>query len=204
MAWTLASMPRRAAPPMVVLFAALALATPAEATIIEAVSLEELVQRSDHVVIGVVLAEVPHYDERGRIVTDVRIRVESSMKGSTRTGDELMIRRMGGVIGDIGMRVEGEPEFDVGDRRLLFLRDRSAYCRPVGMSQGVLPVRVENGQTWVESGTTGLALVRRNGVELVPTTGAVTEPVRLEAMIARIATLLSVPTVDEGPARDLR
>jgi hypothetical protein len=176
----------------------------AEATIIEAMPLEELVSRADHVVIGTVLATDAHYDERGRIVTDVRIRVDSTMKGPAQVGSELVVRRLGGVVGDIGMRVEGEPEFDTGDRRLLFLRDRGLYCRAVGMSQGSLPLRSENGRTWVESGTTGLALVRREGVELVPASAAITEPVPLDTVLERIRALVSQSRVEEGPRRDLR
>lgn len=183
---------------------AFALAPRAHATIIEAVPLEELVSRADHVVIATVVATEAHYDERGRIVTDVRIRVDSTMKGPARTGSELIVRRIGGVVGDIGMRVEGEPQLDTGDLRLLFLRDRGLYCRPVGMSQGALPIRAENGQTWVESGTTGLALVRREGVQLVPATAAVTEPVPLEAILERIRALVPQTRVEEGPRRELR
>jgi hypothetical protein len=126
------------------------------------------------------------------------------MKGPAQTGSELVVRRIGGVIGDVGMRVEGEPQFSTGDRRLLFLRDQGRYCRPVGMSQGVLPLRSENGQTWVESGTTGLALVRREGVQLVPAPAAVTEPVPLDAILERIRALVPQTRVEEGPRRELR
>jgi hypothetical protein len=133
----------------------------ARATIVEALDLPELVQHSDHIVIGTVLATQARYDAYGRIVTDATLRVETTMKGSSSPGGTLVVRRLGGVIGDLGMRVEGEPTLTTGDRRLLFLRDYGAHCRAVGMSQGA--VRIEQdptGRTMALPNGEGLALVQ--------------------------------------------
>ncbi|MBX3271274.1 MAG: hypothetical protein KF729_13490 [Sandaracinaceae bacterium] len=137
------------------------LAVPARATLSEALSLAELVRQSDHVVRVTCLSERALRDDRERIVTDYTLRVEEVRRGPLRPGAEIVMRRLGGELGDLGMRVEGEPRLAPGGRYIVFLYAVRGVLRPVGMSQGVLPVTDEGGVLVVHPGGAGLSLVLR-------------------------------------------
>lgn len=183
---------------IVVLFAAASLplaASPARATTIEALDLDQLVTRSDAVVTAIVTRKDVHYDRRGRIVTDVSFEVVETLKGTPRVGATLVVRCLGGEIGDVGMRVPGEPRFEVGDERLLFLRDRGAYHRAVGMSQGVLPIRRDaQGHRMALPGGDGLHLVRQAGGSLQHASPALSQPVPLHELTARVRQMAGTGT----------
>lgn len=162
---------------LVVLFAALG-AAPASATISEALSLDELVGRADHVVLATATGARALRDSRDRIVTDYTLRVDEAMKGGATIGSALTMRSLGGAIGDLGMRIEGEPRLEIGRQYVLFLtRSASGALRPVGMSQGVLPVREVAGRATVMPGGEGLSLVSRvQGGQLAPAPAALIHP----------------------------
>lgn len=147
------------------IFAALGLlvaAAPAAASVTVALGLDELVVRSEQVVLGTVIARRALRDHEGRIVTDVTIRIDDSMKGGHSRGEDLVVRRLGGAIGELGMRVEGEPTFTDGERSVVFAERLGQNLRPTGMSQGVLRVRLEEGgRELVHPAVRGLELVRR-------------------------------------------
>lgn len=167
----------------------LGLAGRAHATISEALSLEALVRQADHIVLVTAIDENARRDARNRIVTDFTVRVEEVMKGDARPGDTLVMTRIGGVIGDLGMRVEGEPSLELGERYVLFL-DRLSdghTLRPVGMSQGVLPVQDRSGDPMVLPGGGGLSLVQRvQGGQLVPAPAAILHPTPLVELRDRV------------------
>ncbi len=152
---------------------ALGLTQPAFATVTEALSLRELTQRADLIVLATATGEAARRDARGRIVTDVTFSVEEIMKGNA-GGSTITMARLGGVIGDVGMRVEGEPRFTLGERYVLFLyRTGDGTLRPVGMSQGVMPVEGSSGDPTVGPGGAGLSLVQRvEGGRLAPAPAA--------------------------------
>jgi hypothetical protein len=58
---------------------------------------------------------------RRRIVTVHRFAVDHVLAGEAAGGDELLVRTLGGVIGDYGERVIGEAELRVGEPALLLL-----------------------------------------------------------------------------------
>lgn len=162
-------------------------ASDASATLSEALSLADLVHDADHVVLVTCVDERALRDAHGRIVTDYAVTVEDVMGGSASAGDSLTVRRLGGELGDLGMTIAGEPRLAVGERYVLFLRDMSGVLRPVGMSQGVLPVRERAGVPWAHPGGAGLSLVQRGtGGQLVPAPAALLRPEPLEALRERI------------------
>lgn len=170
-----------------------ALASPARATISQALSLGELVDQADHVVLATCVDARASRDGRRRIVTDFTLQVEESMKGGAQAGASLTMRRLGGAIGDIGMRIEGEPHLEVGRRYLVFLRTMSdgRTLRPVGMSQGVMPVEDDGGDLTVQPGGGGMALVQRaRGGRLVPAPPALLHPEPLPLVRDRIEGLV--------------
>jgi hypothetical protein len=155
------------------------LAGTAEATISEALSLQELVGQADHVVLATAVDEHARRDARGRIVTDFTVRVDEVVKGRSRAGATLVMTRLGGAIGDLGMRIEGEPSLAIGGRYVLFLRVMrdGRTLRPVGMSQGVMPIEEREGELTVLPGGGGLALMQRvQGGTLVPAPPAILHP----------------------------
>lgn len=168
-----------------------AFAPQARASMVEALDLAELVRSADQVVVARVIAQESHYDEHGRIVTDVHMQVEHSEKGHDAPGALVVVRRLGGVVNGIGMRVEGEPSFEEGELVLLFGTRRSGHnvLWPVGMSQGAMQVFERDGERWVRSQASNLALVEKGSRgQLRAARAAVTEPRRLEDLLTEIRT----------------
>lgn len=55
------------------------------------------------------------------IVTDVQLRVEEAWRGSMQPGDLVSLQVQGGIVGDIGIRVEHQPTFRPGENVVVFL-----------------------------------------------------------------------------------
>ncbi|MGF1465035.1 MAG: hypothetical protein ACFCGT_02775 [Sandaracinaceae bacterium] len=181
--------------------AALALgASPASATISEAYTFDELVAEASQIAVAVAGDRRGRRDAAGRIVTEVDLRIEETWKGSAAPGAIVPVVRLGGVIGDIGMRVEGEPALVEGRRYVVFLtRLDDGTLRPLGMSQGVLPVRDGSTGRVVLPGGAGLRLVRWDDQgRLVSASPAIDAPTPLADVRARVARALAGP---EAPAR---
>lgn len=135
-------------------------AAPAQATMVEALDLAGLVREADEVVVARVLKQESHYDDQQHIVTDYLMQVEQVEKGPQQPGAAITVRKLGGVVGDRGMRVAGEPSFEVGERVVVFgQRGGHTYLRPVGMAQGAMRVYEQDGVRWAKPATRGLSLV---------------------------------------------
>jgi len=165
----------------------------AHASMIEALDLAALTDNAEEVMVARVVAQASHYDEHGRIVTDVEMLVEQSEKGAAQTGKTVLVRRLGGVVNGIGMRIEGEPSFVSGERTLLFAQKlpKSAVLRAVGMSQGVLRIAERSGESWVSSAAGGAALVRRGADgSLTKARSALEQPRKLSDVLSEIRARL--------------
>ena len=129
------------------LFAALLAAGPAEASVVQALGLDDLVEQSDEILLGRVVFSESFQRSNGMIGTWHRIEVERSLRGGPPDEREVIVETLGGQLGDIAMRVEGEPSFSVGERVIVFGREGGSLqaLRPIGMGQGVMRVRVEDG-----------------------------------------------------------
>ena len=154
--------------------------------------MRELVRSSSLIVIGQVESQTGRYDEQDRIVTDVTLRVEECLHGAVARSSRITIERLGGVVGDVGMHVEGEARFSNGQRVLLFgqryVTPRGGVVRPVGMAQGVLPLE---GDTVMPNGE-GLGLVVRDAAgHLVPSPSAVSSPRSRDAVVEEIQALVA-------------
>ncbi len=178
-----------------VLLAALITASPANGSIVQALDLSELVAQSDRIVVGrVVLAEAFQRGD-GTIATWYRVEVERELRGDAPTKDdepEVIIQVLGGQIGDLGMRVEGEPTFSVGERAVIFMREGNQLAfRPVGMAQGVMRIRMDAGDETVFQSREGLLLVRRGADGLLKRSpGALPRKERLKAFLERVSTIV--------------
>jgi hypothetical protein len=182
---------------------ALAVALPAAASVMLALDLPTLVARASEIAVVRVESQRARWDGRGRIVTDVSLRVEETLKGTAQPGELLTLERFGGALGDLGMRVEGEPTFADGARVLVFAVPsvaNPAHFRPVGMAQGVMPVReraAPNGDDLVLPGGEGLALMQRVNGALVASPPALASPRSLtevrDAIGARLLEVRRAP-----------
>ncbi len=153
-----------------------------------ALDMSELVERSDRIAVVRVVAQQARWDARGRIVTDVMLEVDEALHGGMANGERFVLSRLGGSIGEVGMRIAGEPSFEDGARYLVFARVWEDRFRPVGMSQGVLPVQDDDNGAMVQPGGGGLALVRQNG--RTPALGAIWRPRHLRSVVSEVQSLV--------------
>jgi hypothetical protein len=120
----------------------------ADATVVRAVSVEELVRRSHSVLVATPLQRVAEWANIGgarRIVTLTRVRVEEAVAGANEDS-ELIVRTLGGRIGDIGQLVDGEAELRVGEQSLLFShRFEAGLFGVTAMAQGHYPFDTKGG-----------------------------------------------------------
>jgi hypothetical protein len=180
-------------PVLAVLFFVGLPASPANGSIVQGLELEELVTHADRIVLGKVLFSESFRRSDGQLGTWHRIGVEREVRGDAPDEREVIVETLGGQMGDIAMRVEGEPSFRVGERVLVFVRDGGPYTafRPVGMGQGVMRVRMEQGVETVRQNRQGLMLMRRNAQgRLERSLGALPQPERLDTLLSTLRGLV--------------
>ena len=118
--------------------AMMAAARPASPTTVVAPTFDELVLRAESVIVARVVATRSAWvDSRaGRsIVTDVTVSIGQTLKGPTYA--ERSFEFLGGTVGDDTLRISGMPEFHVGDRDVLFIREAGRPASPlVGFMYG--------------------------------------------------------------------
>ena len=114
----------------------LIVASSALATTLLAVDVPGLARGADAIVIGIVTSSKARQAEGGRILTDTELKVTEVLKG--KAPPTVVVMQPGGVVGDIGQRVEGVAPFRVGEEVLVFLdaRGNSDHFMVTGMIQG--------------------------------------------------------------------
>lgn len=177
------------------LLVALITTSPAYGSIVEALDLSELVQQSDRIVVGRVVFSEAFQRRDGTIATWYRVEVERELRSDAPTRDEepeVIVQVLGGQVGNLGMRVEGEPRFTVGERAVIFMREGNELAfQPVGMAQGVMRIRMDAGDETVFQSREGLLLVRRGpDGSLTRSSGALPRKERLKAFLERVSTIV--------------
>lgn len=110
---------------LAVLFACALLPTPARATVAVAVPPEDLAEDADAVVTGHVTRIAGHWDPaQAQVFTTIAIRVDDVLKGEV-ADPEIEVVQPGGVVGSLGSWLQGSPEFEVGERVLVFLTEQA-------------------------------------------------------------------------------
>ena len=189
--------------------ALLSLAPLANATIIVPMSIEEMVVEAAAIVQGKVLARQSAWDaQHRRIYTFTEIQVVDRMFGQM--PERIVVRTLGGAVGEVGMRVSGTPEFADGEDVVLFLRAdplERQHFQVIGMSQGKYRLQPgANGQLFAVPSTAGLAFVRpNNGTLKVDEAMQHPQALSLDALRQRVTAALKtkaqiVPTQPQGPA----
>ncbi|MEZ4230858.1 MAG: hypothetical protein R3B89_16905 [Polyangiaceae bacterium] len=130
--------------------AGLTLTRVAEASLARAISLETLVRTSHHVVFATPVESSSRWEQiagRKRIVTYTRLLVSESMGAIAPDESELMVRTLGGQVGDIGQIVHGEAELALNRPSVLFVGLASQGPLFIqAMSQGEYPTREHQGE----------------------------------------------------------
>jgi len=120
------------------------------ASVAVAMTLKDLVEKSESVVVGIPKSRTSRW-EAGRIITYTTVAIDTAVSGSTKAGETITIRTLGGVVDGIGQIVHGEAVLKVGSPVMIFVGPlTTSYAATaiagsrivVGMSQGVLPVVV--------------------------------------------------------------
>jgi len=96
----------------------------ARASVSVAISFDALVRASTAVVVGTAVEQRSVW-EGGRIYSYSRVHVDSPVAGELHGDDEVWVRTMGGIVGDVGQIVDGEAVLTVGRPSLLFLHRAS-------------------------------------------------------------------------------
>lgn len=179
---------------------ALSLALPlpsALASVVRALSLEELTGKADVIAVVVARDSQTRRDRSGSlIVTDVGLEIETPLKGKLKSGERIVATLLGGRQGDLALQVPGEANVEIGSRVIVFLyrTPTSAELRVVGMSQGVMPLFARRDGTMVGPGGQGAALVEP-GPEgtLNDAAPALDKPQPLGEVLTRIRALVAQP-----------
>ncbi len=114
----------------------------ASASVARGVKLDELVRRSAHIFRGRPLeaySEWARFGEERRIVTYTRIRVDEPLVGAGEP--ELLVRTLGGTVGDLGQIVHGEAQLLINEDCVAFLMtQRDGVLAVTAMAQGHYPL----------------------------------------------------------------
>ena len=151
---------------------------PAQASLARAVKVEELVARSRHVLLGEPLDAESVWEQAGQrkhIVTYTRVRALELFAGADPAQDELMVRTLGGRVGDVGELVHGEAILTLGTRSVVFMMPTRSALGVTAMAQGHYPLKrdklgverlLRSPQAAEVVGANGSALERLTGLDV--------------------------------------
>ena len=122
-----------------------------QASLLRAMSLGELANAADRIVVGNVVSVNAAWDaQHRRILSTIEVDVEESWKGPAAANRHITIVQPGGSVGDMEMAVQGMPGFSVGEKSVLFLQGQVRF-QVAGMGQG------KRALTWNETSKQWLA-----------------------------------------------
>lgn len=111
-------------------------ASPARAASGRALALPELVARSEATVLAHPIGQSSFW-QGSRIVTRVEVRADEVWDGGVQPGDVLAVYTLGGVVGEIGQRVDGAAALPSYGRVVLHLQRIEGGYTPTAMAQGL-------------------------------------------------------------------
>jgi hypothetical protein len=130
------------------LSSALFVSRSAEASVARALSLGELLYKSNHVLVGTATDAYGTWEVIGKrrcIVTYSLFRVEEPLDGREPPGSEITIRTLGGIVGDLGQRFFGEAMVALRERATVFVHDTAPSLYVVtAMAQGHYPLQADS------------------------------------------------------------
>jgi len=123
----------------------------ANASIVQALELPDLVQQADHIAVVDVVSLRSEWDAKHeRIFSTIDLKVIERWKGPGQTAEgRLTVIQPGGTVGDLTMTVTGLTSFTPGERAVVFLRGTPENSRLLGLSQGKRPMQFDaSAHTW--------------------------------------------------------
>jgi hypothetical protein len=156
--------------------AALAMTPSATGTTVKPPEFADLVNQSDYIVRAVVKSVICEYATPGsrKIVTLVELEVKEVVAGTP--PQPLVLRMMGGKIGDEEMILEGAPQFKVGEESILFVQGNGRQIYPlVAMMHGLYAIRRETDGSEIVTRSNHQPLHDTAEVALPLTSGGVAE-----------------------------
>jgi hypothetical protein len=115
-------------------------------------SLSKLVEQSTSVVVATPVSFSSHWATAGstsRVVTDVTLEVAWTLRGNDITGQDIVVRTLGGTVGGVAYLVHGEALLRVGQTCLLFLvQSRDGALHVLGMAQGHYLLDPDSNGDW--------------------------------------------------------
>lgn len=113
-----------------------------------AISLPQLVGLSQHALVGTPTGATSRWETVGssrRIVTYVSVEVSHPIDGRPPADTALMVRTLGGTVGDIGQLVHGEARLELGSQAVVFLTsDVDGVLGVTAMAQGHYPLSFDS------------------------------------------------------------
>ena len=107
----------------------------AEATLAEAKSFDDKVDQAASIIVGRCVAKESRWDNAHRwILTYNKFQIEKALKGFP--AQEITIVTPGGTVDNVQQDTVGVPKFDVGDERVLFVRNTQAGPTVLFFDQG--------------------------------------------------------------------
>lgn len=133
------------------------LPSPAPATVLVPLHIEELISRAGLVAHGRVRSIEVRRDSQDRVFTEVFLEPEGVWKGAV-AGDGVRLVAGGGRLGEDQQGAEGAPEYVVGEELVVFATANPAREWVVlGLGQGrfIVHTDVVSGERWVSNGFWG-------------------------------------------------
>lgn len=159
------------------------------AVTLEKLSLEEMIDSSTMIVRGTV-GEATCTQVASLIRTEYRISVTETLKGAPGS-QSIAVSLPGGVLGDTTQTFAGVPRLAPGEEYVFFLwRGASGRIQLVGLSQGLLRVKSENGTPVASRAPIDGTLLDRRSGRAVKDTGV---GIRLPALRATVKMQARAP-----------
>jgi hypothetical protein len=102
--------------------------------LVEKLTTEELTARADSILVAEVTDVASYKEGDGNIYTRVTLSVEQTVKGAAQ--GEVVVKMLGGEVAGQVLLVEDAPDFQLGERVVVFLEKREATFSVVGGFQG--------------------------------------------------------------------
>jgi hypothetical protein len=165
------------------------------ASTVLSLGLQELVQRSELIVLGICEEMSSTWNkDRNAVFSYIRVIPEKCLKGS-HFPTKITIEQLGGIVDNVSMTVVGEARFVEGERVILMLRKSSETCyRIIGLSQGKFSVIRRGDAFYVQRNLRELTLVKQENGEIRLHKGPAREKeIDLDTFIRKIEFYLRNP-----------
>lgn len=160
------------------------------ATVVVLVSVDEMSREAKAVVRAKVVSQQAAWDEaHKRIHTYTELQVLERVHTAETIPDVVVVRTLGGIVGDVGMKVSGTSQFKAGEEVMVFLNaDRldSKNFVVIGMSQGKYSIDRSSGTAMAIPGVHGLAFANRTTGKIDAERGVKPGQLSLQALVAQV------------------